>query len=70
MNVFREDIRITAIMLVQMPYQEPTSCEPRLQDNITTGVSMQRVTGVSFGGVLRIGSAFGTILTGCAIISF
>jgi hypothetical protein len=35
--------------------QKPTSCEPRLQVNITIGVSMQRATGGSFGGVLRVG---------------
>ena len=41
--------------------QKSTSCEPRLQDNITIGVSMQRATGGSFGGVLRVSSALETV---------
>ena len=41
--------------------QKPTSCETRLQDNITVGVSMQRATGGSFGGALRGGGAWGSV---------
>jgi hypothetical protein len=44
--------------------QKPTTCEPRLQDSITIGVSMQRVTGGYFGGVLRVGSALEIVLLG------
>lgn len=56
MNVFREDIRITTTMLVQMPYRNQ-----HLANRDCIGVSMQRATGGSFGGGLLVGSALGTV---------